>query len=39
MQIVSWGTLNEMSKSIFQEKQENFFKIASAVIFTQHAKH
>ena len=39
MQIVSFGdNLHEVSNPIFLEKQENYFKLSSAEIFTQHAK-
>ena len=39
MQIVSWGdSLCEMTKPIFWEKYEKYFKMSSANIFTQHAK-
>ena len=38
MQIVSSGdNLHEMSKSVFWEKLENYFKM-SAEIFTKHTK-
>ena len=38
MQIVSLGdSLHEMPKPVFCEKQEKYFKVSSAEIFTQHA--
>ena len=40
MQIVSLGdNLHKMSKPVFWEKLDNHFKMPSAKIFTQHAKH
>ena len=40
MQIVSSGdNLHEMSKTIFRGKKKEYFKMLSAEIFTQHAKH
>ena len=40
MQSVSLGdNLHEMSKPTFWEKEEKYFKMLSAEIFTQHAKH
>ena len=40
MQIISFGdNLHEMSKPIFWEKYEKYFKMLSAEIFTQNAKH
>ena len=39
MQIVSDGdNLHEMSKSVFWEKLEKYFKMSSAEIFTQSVK-
>ena len=38
MQIVSNGdNLHEMSNPVFWEKQEKYFKLSSAEIYTQHA--
>ena len=40
MQFVSLGdNLHEMSKSIFWEKKEKYFKMSSAGNFIQSAKH
>ena len=40
MQIVSNGdNLQEMSNPVFWEKQAKYFKMLSAEIFTQRAKH
>ena len=40
MQIVSnRGNLQEISKPVFWENQEKYFKISSAETFTQHAEH
>ena len=39
LQIVSWGNnLHEISKPIFLEKWEKYFKMSSTEIITQHAK-
>ena len=39
MQIISYGdNLHEMSKPVFWEKKEKYFKLSSAEIFTQSAK-
>ena len=38
MQIVSWGDkLQGMSKPVFWEKKEKYFKMSSAEILNQHA--
>ena len=40
MQIVSTGdNLHEMTKPFFWKKEEKYFKMLSAEIFTQSAKH